>query len=131
MRGDRVSFVRSLAAWLSDAKWGTRRILFCILGGAVVLRFWGLSAGLPYIYHTDEWFEVNRALKLGAGVFDFERVGKGGYYYLLFVLFSAYYALQRVLGNVAGTADFLLSIFRASAILTVAGQAGAPRRDGG
>jgi hypothetical protein len=90
----------------------SRRLLFLILGVAVALRFWGLNFGLPNIYHTDEWFEVQRALKLGAGVIDLERVGKGFYYYLLFVLFGAWYAIQRVLGNLAGSSDFLVSIFR-------------------
>lgn len=89
-----------------------RRVLWCLLALALVLRLWGVRYGLPNIYQTDEGFEVKRALKLGAGVFDFERVGKGGYYYLLFVVFSAYYAVLRVIGAVGGSSEFLLSVFR-------------------
>jgi hypothetical protein len=55
--------------------------LLLIILGAFALRIWGIDFGLPHIYHTDEWFEVKRALKLGVGVFDFERVAKGGYFY--------------------------------------------------
>lgn len=83
-----------------------------ILAGAFLLRIWGIDFGLPHIYHTDEWFEVKRALKLGQGVFDFDRAGKGGYFYLLFVEYGLYYVFLRFLGHVQSAQDFLVNIFR-------------------
>jgi len=77
-----------------------------------MLRIWGIDFGLPHIYHTDEWFEVKRALKLGAGVFDFERVSKGGYFYLLFVEYGIYYAILKILGLVKSGDEFLFNLFR-------------------
>ena len=89
-----------------------KRSILPILGVALLLRFWGLDYGLPNIYLTDEWFEVKRALKLGAGVFDLERVGKGGYYYLLFVMFGFYFVWMKLFGAISGSSDFLVSMFR-------------------
>ncbi len=59
-------------------------VLIAILLAAFVLRVWGASFGLPFVYHPDEGFEVNRALQLGTGEFDFNffRMVKGGYFYL-------------------------------------------------
>ena len=89
-----------------------KRGMFSILALALLLRVWGLDYALPDILMTDEWFEVKRALKLGAGVFDLERVGKGGYYYLLFVMFGIYFVALKLFGAVGGSSDFLLHIFR-------------------
>lgn len=86
--------------------------LFLILIGALLLRIWGIDFGLPHIYHTDEWFEVKRALKLGAGVFDFERISKGGYFYLLFVEYGIYFVILKLFGLVRSADQFLLSIFK-------------------
>jgi hypothetical protein len=76
------------------------------------MRLWGIDFGLPHIYHTDEWFEVKRSLKLGAGIFDFARVEKGGYFYLLYFEYGIYYMLLKVLGVVQSTDDFLLRYFQ-------------------
>jgi len=46
---------------------------------ALTLRLLAVGYGLPHIYSTDEGFEVHRALKLGAGAFEFHRVSKGGF----------------------------------------------------
>lgn len=86
--------------------------LLLIIIGAFALRIWGIDFGLPHIYHTDEWFEVKRALKLGAGVLDFERVSKGGYFYLLFVEYGIYYAILKIVGLVKSGDDFLFNLFR-------------------
>ena len=75
-----------------------RIIMFAILLLAFMLRIWGIGFGLPYIYSTDEWFEVKRALKLGAGLFEFERTGKGGYFYLLFIEYGIYYLILKLFG---------------------------------
>ena len=86
--------------------------LLLIILGAFALRIWGIDFGLPHIYHTDEWFEVKRALKLGVGVFDFERVAKGGYFYLLFVEYGIYYLVLKVLGIIKSGDDFLFKFFQ-------------------
>ncbi len=93
----------------SIARW--RIALLSILGLGLLLRLWNVDFGLPFIYSTDEWFEVKRALKLGAGVFDFDRVAKGGYYFVLFVLYGFYYLGLRIVGAVDGSREFLLSFF--------------------
>lgn len=87
-------------------------ILAAILLLAFALRIWGINFGLPNIYHTDEWFEVKRALKLGAGVIDFERVNKGGYFYLLFVEYGIYYLILKFFGFVSSAESFLTNIFK-------------------
>lgn len=86
--------------------------LLSILLMALLLRLWGIDFGLPHIYHTDEWFEVKRALKLGIGVFDFDRIGKGGYYYLLFFEYGVYYTLLKILGIIKSGDDFLYRLFQ-------------------
>ncbi len=93
----------------SIARW--RIALLAILGLGLWLRLWNIDFGLPFIYTTDEWFEVKRALKLGAGVFDFDRVAKGGYYFVLFVLYGIYYVGLRIVGAIDGSREFLLSFF--------------------
>lgn len=81
-------------------------LLTGILVAAFVLRFWGVWFGLPYLFHNDEGFEVIRALQLGTGDFNFERIGKGGYFYLLFVEYAALFVVLLVSGVVGSTADF-------------------------
>ena len=83
-----------------------------ILVAAFTLRIWGIDFGLPHIYHTDEWFEVKRALKLGSGVFDFERVSKGGYFYLLFFEYGIYYVALKLFGVIKSADDFLFKVFQ-------------------
>jgi hypothetical protein len=79
---------------------------------AFILRIWGINFGLPHIYHTDEWFEVKRALKLGAGVFEFERVKKGGYFYLLFMEYGVYFVILKIFGIIKSSDEFLFKIFQ-------------------
>ena len=86
--------------------------LALILIVAFILRIWGINFGLPHIYHTDEWFEVKRALKLGAGVFDFDRVRKGGYFYLLFVEYGVYFVILKIFGVIKSSDAFLLKLFQ-------------------
>jgi hypothetical protein len=86
--------------------------LALILIVAFILRIWGINFGLPHIYHTDEWFEVKRALKLGAGVFEFERVKKGGYFYLLFMEYGVYFVILKIFGIIKSSDEFLFKIFQ-------------------
>lgn len=76
------------------------------------MRVWGISFGLPHIYHPDEGFEVNRALQLASGSFDFTRVAKGGYFYVIFVEFGFLFVFAKLAGLVETTKDFALWFIR-------------------
>ena len=80
--------------------------LISILLLAALLRLLAIDHGLPYVVGVDEGFEVHRALRLGAGEFDFDRDGKGGFFYLLFLAYGAYFVALLVTGRVAGPDDF-------------------------
>jgi hypothetical protein len=81
-------------------------VLGLVLATALVLRLWGTSFGLPHIHHSDEGFEVYRAVRLGMGSFDFDRWAKGGYYFLLFFEYGVYFVLMWVTGAVSSVSDF-------------------------
>jgi hypothetical protein len=80
--------------------------LISILLLAALLRLLSIDHGLPHVVGVDEGFEVHRALRLGAGEFDFDRDGKGGFFYLLFLCYGAYFAGLLVTGGVGGPDDF-------------------------
>lgn len=82
--------------------------LIGVLAVALGLRVWGVWFGLPYLFHNDEGFEVIRALQLGSGEFDFSRVGKGGYFYLLFIEYGVLFVVLLALGIVKTSNDFAL-----------------------
>lgn len=82
--------------------------LLAIVLTGFVLRVWGVSFGLPFTYHMDEGFEVNRALQLANGSFDFSRIAKGGYFYVLFIEYGFLFVLMKVSGFVDTTRDFAL-----------------------
>ncbi len=82
------------------------RTYWAILVIAVVLRLWGIDYGLPYVYWTDEYHEVMRAMELGAGGFNLERTGKGGFYLLLFVEYGVFFLVQKVTGAIGSTKEF-------------------------
>ena len=81
-------------------------LVLVIVLGAFGLRIWGIEFGLPYLFHNDEGFEVIRALQLGSGEFDFDRVSKGGYFYLLFIEFGFLFVLLKIFGIVSSPNDF-------------------------
>ena len=83
-------------------------LLAGVLAAAFGLRIWGAYFGLPHVYNADEGFEVYRAVRLGMGGLDFERVGKGGYYFLLFAEYAVYFVGLLVTGAVSGVGDFAL-----------------------
>jgi 4-amino-4-deoxy-L-arabinose transferase-like glycosyltransferase len=90
----------------------TRLALAATVAVAVVLRIWGIDYGLPFSYFNDEYHEVLRALQLGSGSFNLQRVGKGGFYYVLFVEYGFYFAWLRLTGAVASAADFARDFVR-------------------
>lgn len=73
----------------------------------LILRFAGVSYGLPIEYHIDEQMYVSGALRLGAGLpLDVGSNGPNLFYYLLLVEYAAMYLVARVLGTVTSLADF-------------------------
>ncbi len=78
---------------------GSTRALWLLIGLALLIRLWGICYGLPFIYWTDEYHEVMRALELGAGEFNLSRTGKGGFYFLLFFEYGIYYGALKVSGS--------------------------------
>ena len=85
-----------------------RRALWAILALALGLRVWGIAFGLPYDFTPDEIHEIVRALKLGAGEYDWDGFGKGGLYLILFVEYGFLYVFWRLTGQVGGANDFAL-----------------------
>ena len=85
-------------------------LLLAILAVALGLRIWGVWFGLPFLFHNDEGFEVVRALQLGAGEFDFSRIGKGGYFYLLFVEYGLLF-IALFLAGVVGSANEFAELY--------------------
>lgn len=82
------------------------RILLLILLVGLILRLWNIDFGLPYMLHPDEGYEVRRALQLGTGSFDFSRIGKGGYFYVLFVEYGFLFAYAYLTGMVSNAQEF-------------------------
>ena len=80
-------------------------LLGVVLFVALFVRLWGAFFGLPHVYHPDEGFEVYRALRLGMGGFDFERVPKGGYYFLLFAEYGFYLLGLMITGAVSSVGE--------------------------
>ena len=89
-----------------DAGWNVPRILWIVLVVALLIRLWGIGHGLPFSYINDEYHEVMRALQLGAGSFNFDRIGKGGFYLLLFVEYGLYFVWLKLTGAVASAEEF-------------------------
>ncbi|MGH8249934.1 MAG: ArnT family glycosyltransferase [Steroidobacteraceae bacterium] len=83
-----------------------RLVLIVVLAGALGLRLLGVQYGLPFLFITDEYHEVMRAMQLGSGSFNFGRTGKGGLYLLLFVEYGVYFLILKLQGVVDTAMDF-------------------------
>ena len=82
------------------------RLIAIILLVAFALRVWGIWFGLPYVFHNDEGNEVLRALQLGTGQFNFQRIDKGVYFYLLFIEYGVLFVILNILGIVNSASEF-------------------------
>lgn len=80
--------------------------LAVIIVFSVIVRFKGIEFGLPELLHPDEPFEINRALRLATGSFDWRRAGKGGLYYILFGEMGFTFVYLYLKGIVSGASDF-------------------------
>ncbi|CAN5295448.1 hypothetical protein BH24PSE2_BH24PSE2_12880 [soil metagenome] len=91
-------------------KWTSDRATYLWLAIIVVialgLRVWGIWFGLPFSYRADEYHEVFRALELGSGSFNFDRTGKGGYFYVLFIEYGLLFIVLKIAGVVSSVQDF-------------------------
>lgn len=84
-----------------------KRPLFWILALGLLLRIWGISFGLPDLYHADEPNVVNRALAYGTGdlnphYFKIPPLVS----YLVFLTYGLYFLAARGAGWVQGVEDF-------------------------
>jgi hypothetical protein len=86
----------------------TTLVFFGLLLFGLAMRIWGVWFGLPHLFHNDEGFEVIRALQLGSGEFDFDRIAKGGYFYLLFVEYGFLFVALKLSGVINSANDFAL-----------------------
>lgn len=100
------------------ARWA----LWIIIALALGLRLWGIGFGMPYDFTPDEIHEIVRALKLGAGEYDWDSFGKGGLYLILFVEYGALYAFWWLTGHVDGPTGFALQYLRDPTIFYLLGR---------
>ena len=98
-------------------------ILILILIAALGIRICGIWFGLPERYHEDEIHEVLRALQLGAGSFNFDRVTKGGYFFLLFIEYAIYFVFLKIAGLIHTAMDFAHMYIRDPSMFYLIGRA--------
>jgi len=81
--------------------------LFLILLMAFALRVWGISFGLPDLFHADEPIVVNHALAYGTGDLNphFFKIPPLTSY-VLFGCFGLYFLIARLTGAIQGIGDF-------------------------
>jgi Dolichyl-phosphate-mannose-protein mannosyltransferase len=98
-------------------------IVIGLIGLALGLRIWGIWFGLPFIFHNDEDLEVVRALQLGSGSFDFQRIYKGGYFYLLFFEYGILFVGLKISGIVNSASEFAHYYFSDPSVFYLIGRA--------
>jgi hypothetical protein len=81
-------------------------LFFLILAAGVVLRIYRINFGLPDLFHPDEPFEMHRALRLASGSFDWDRDGKGGFYFLVFLMLGFSFSFLKLSGVVPSAEAF-------------------------
>jgi hypothetical protein len=89
----------------------------------MLIRLWGIDYGLPFVYWTDEYHEVMRALELGTGGLNLSRTGKGGFYILLFFEYGVYFLALKVLGVISTTQQFAEQFVRDPTSFYIIGRA--------
>lgn len=79
-----------------------------ILAAGLALRLWGIGFGLPNLHcRPDESTLVDKALAIGAGDLNPHFFNYPSFhFYLLALLYGAYYAIGRAIGWFSGVADF-------------------------
>ena len=82
--------------------------LFIILFLAFVIRVWGVTFGLPYIFHQDEPMAINHAIAYGSMDFNphyFQLPPLTGY--LLFVFYGLFFLIGKLFSLFPTAASFL------------------------
>jgi 4-amino-4-deoxy-L-arabinose transferase-like glycosyltransferase len=109
----------------SNTKWTEtyRTPVLWLLVASALIRLWGIDYGLPFVYWVDEYHEVMRAMELGAGDFNLARTGKGGFYFLLFFEYGAYFVFLKATGAIATVKEFAEHFARDPSAFYVMGRA--------
>lgn len=97
-------------------------LMLAVVGGAFALRVWGVGFDLPDISHPDEQHEVYRALRLAKGSFEWDRIGKGGFFYILFAEYGALFVTLKIAGTVSSPDDFMEMFVRDPSIFWLLGR---------
>jgi len=84
---------KSQQVFTTNWRWVTLGLLFLIACG---LRLWGIRFGLPYIYHYDEHFYINTALKLGKGIINNPPHAPTGFSNILAVEYGIYFVVGKL-----------------------------------
>ncbi len=85
-----------------------RLILIFIVTLAFFLRFFGISFGLPHLYHADEPIVVNHTIAYGSGDLNphFFKIPPL-VSYLLFILYGIYFVIGKLVGQFSTLDDFV------------------------
>lgn len=111
------NFLRRMA----DTRWQWLMLGFITLL-AFTLRIWGLDYGLPYVYHVDEHYYINTALKLGAGIIHNPPYAPTGLSNLLFGEYAGYYVAGKILGIFASAQEFETAFRRDPSVFYLLGR---------
>jgi hypothetical protein len=79
----------------------TNRWLAAVLFLALAVRIWGCWFGLPDTLYLDEGYEITRAINLALGELETDRIGKGVYFYVIFIEFMFLFIVYRLFGIVS------------------------------
>ncbi len=90
---------------------------------ALILRIWGNGFGLPYLYHVDEHYYINTALKLGAGVLHNPPYAPTGLSNLLLAEYGIYYLVGKLTGSFASLQEFESAFRRDPSMFYLLGRA--------
>ncbi|MBN1877013.1 MAG: glycosyltransferase family 39 protein [Anaerolineae bacterium] len=103
----RQTLSRIMAMLRQQVKQPETWILGVILLLALALRLWGIGFGLPYEYHVDEVQYVRQAASMGSqGLEPVWWNNPPFYKYVLLAEYGGLFAVGRILGWYASTADF-------------------------
>ena len=96
-------------------------ILSFIILLSILLRISNITFDLPQGRGL-EHLEIMRALELGMGKFNFERITKGGLFYVLFVEYGALYIILSLFGIVRSSQEFALYYMNNPSIFWIIGR---------
>lgn len=99
----------AIGHWCGDWPW-----LGLALIVGLALRLWGISFGLPGLYHPDEGLVVRQALAFGAGILrPYSYVYSPFLPYMVTVLYGLYFVFGLLTGRFHSPADLAVLFFNA------------------